>query len=533
MPRADAILARFPAHLEATRPGKLLRHLTAALARDLDVQTASMAAIRRAHRLGEVEEFPDLLLIAGLHGLRASDLEILLMRFERAQARIADVTAATSAEERADAAAALLGLWGLESGTGLGPFAPGDDEADPDGEQAAQRLSEAAVRAVAHFNLMAAGRRRVAHAIQILTQRAGTVAAILHATANALDLEPEPGSLTHSDDRYLHAILTRDRVRLRASAEDDAILLPAAREVVAVEENPTYRAGTDEIGRRHGERFDLLRRGFEPARLEIRVTGENTRTYGPVVVNRDQGRGVGFAGAVRAGATLVFREDGRVKLEGLDVTAFAFAFEGACFADAAAPLESDFSFDSERARYVQATPAGALDRGFSFPHAGASLPVPGPEIAVGITRFAFFLQEAHASLAVGTPGAESGRLVTPRTSAGLFDASVFVPAAGEERPVGALVSFFWLERRAYAARIVIPPRFRNYDDDPEGTVLRQSLARTLGRFRPAGVALEIAFADERWTLGQGVLSTAADDDPLAVLPGGTVLWSAPDPPSHV
>ena len=90
MGRADNILGRFPAHFEALKPGKVLRSAVGALARDLDVQAAELAAIRRSHRLFDADVLSDLLLIAARHGIMASSLELVTMRFERARSLLKD-----------------------------------------------------------------------------------------------------------------------------------------------------------------------------------------------------------------------------------------------------------------------------------------------------------------------------------------------------------------------------------------------------------------------------------------------------------
>src|SRR4029079_4010714 len=135
----------------------------------------------------------------------------------------------------------------------------------------------------------------------------------------------------------------------------------------------------------------LVRRGFERALLQVRITGMGEATpltFGPLLVNRDEGHGVGFDGTVPSNSVLVFDESGRVTLDGTDVTSFAYAFRGATFADAAAPdTAHDATFDDLDVPYVQATPEGALDREFVFPHAGESIPMPG--VAIGVTRFAY------------------------------------------------------------------------------------------------------------------------------------------------
>jgi hypothetical protein len=229
---------------------------------------------------------------------------------------------------------------------------------------------------------------------------------------------------------------------------------------------------------------------------------------------------VGFAGTVPPGSTLVFEEDGRASLDGADVTSFAYAFQGAVFAEAGEPNARDFLFDDAATVFAAATPAGALDRDFAFPHAGEAIPVPG--IAVGMSRFAFFVRDAHfaaGDAAVPVP-------VTPRPFQGVFDESVLVPAAAEQKPVAALVALSWLEREAYKVRLVLPARFRELEDDPEAGEVRRRVAQAVDRFRPAGVALEVAFIDERWTLGEGVLG-AGDSSALGALLGGMALWQAP------
>ena len=59
--RTRRVLQRFPYHMEAAQPGKLLANVTRALVRDQDVQTADLQGIRLAHRVYEARELIDLL----------------------------------------------------------------------------------------------------------------------------------------------------------------------------------------------------------------------------------------------------------------------------------------------------------------------------------------------------------------------------------------------------------------------------------------------------------------------------------------
>ena len=531
--RTAQILGRFPLHLEAARPGKRLHAAVDALALDLDVLAAALAAVRRAHRLADADEWADLMRLAALHGIGAAELEVLLQRGRRTRELLADLQATADDDARATAAEALLALWSLQA---LPPRLPlfADAAAPADGVRAAGRLAEQAALVWRQGRLNDAARGRIARTAAIQLRGNGTVMALLEGAANALDLVL--GEVQHSADRYWHAARVTDRLQLALppAAEGAAVVpLPVAEELLGIEENPLERSTTDALPRQHGELFTLTRRGFERALLQVRITGEGARTVAPMLVNRDEGHGVGYDGQVPAGSELVFNEDGRVQLDGSDVTSWAWAWQGGCFAGDDASAEQDFVFDGDgadprhkRARFVTTTPPpAALDRGVSYPSAGASLPMPG--IAVGVTRLAFFVREAHAAALAGTPA--SPLAVTPRTGQAVFDASVFAPPP-LPRSAAARVALSWLEHRAFAVRLLIPPRFRLWRstaEDAEGVMTLQSVARALERHRPVGVELRVEYVDTRWTLGQGTLTSGVLDDPIESLRAGMALWSAP------
>jgi hypothetical protein len=530
-PRATAILARFPAHLEATRPGKLLGEATSAIALDLDTLAAALAAVRRAHRLGDADELADLWRIAALHGMGVAEFEIVLGRFRRAQELLRALDAAADGGAREAAAHGLTALWALQA---LPPRLPlfADPAAPADSARAAARLSAQARATLRHANLCDAVRTRIGQASAIHAAGNGTVMALLRGAASALDLEL--GAVQHSADRYWHTARVHDRLRLNrlVAATDGEIdqALPVAEELLGIEENPLWRAETDNAPRVHAELFNEIRRGFERALLQIRITGEGERTVGPMLVNRDEGHGVGYSGALANGEVLVFNEEGRVLLGAADVTSLAFAWQGACFAGDDAAAEADFVFDGEsvnprhkKARFVTMTPPQGLDREASYPSDGANLPMPG--IAVGATRLAFFVQEAH--FASKDPAPAAVRSVTPRTASAVFDSAVFAPPPLPRTP-SARVCLSWLEHCAFAVRLLVPPRFRAWrPDDAEGALTLQAVARAVERFRPLGVELRIEFIDDRWTLGSGTLTSGIDDDPIESLRAGTALWRAP------
>ncbi|MEY4755098.1 MAG: hypothetical protein RJA44_2773, partial [Pseudomonadota bacterium] len=248
---------------------------------------------------------------------------------------------------------------------------------------------------------------------------------------------------------------------------------------------------------------------------------------------------------------LTFNENGHATLEGSDVTPLIYAWQGGCFAGTDADARKDFVFDgptrpttSRAATFVTTTPAGALDREAGFPGSGEPIPMPG--IAVGVTRLAFFVREAHAASDDGAAASPRRRIVTPRTRAATFDASVWAATPAEQAvnsgpaalQPAAKVALSWLEHRAFAVRLLIPARLRQLRprdarsgapiNDDGAEVLRRT-AQAVERFRPVGIELSVEFIDARWVLGQGVLAGGAPADIVDQLRAGTTLWAAPAP----
>jgi len=307
-------------------------------------------------------------------------------------------------------------------------------------------------------------------------------------------------------------------------------------EVVGLEENPLKRQRNPSIDCAHGQLFTVRRRGFGRQTLRIQIDGVDSLTVAPMFVNRDEGRGVVFNGAVPAGSQLMVTEEGRVFLDGADQTALASSWEGGCFADATNPGKRDFVFDGlgvtsrSIARFAEFVPAGSLDREGVVPHTPLSLTMPG--INVGETRYAFFVQQAHLAHRATPP--EQDLLPTPRMFIGFADQSTFagsgVPGSpSPEDPPAGRVSLSWLEHEGYVVRVLIPSRFRALDGDEPGVLVRVRAA--LERVRPAGIEIRVEYVDDRWTLGEGTVTdptTLLDDNPNDLLQGGTRLWSPDD-----
>jgi hypothetical protein len=462
--RALEILGRFPRHLALDDPGTLFGVVVDCLAEPLEAQTSQVGRVRRAHRLGHADETVDLLKLAALHRLREADFELLATRL------------------RAVRDASPPG------------FAGYDFEVN---------LLRSRVRAI------------------IATQRAGngTVRALLEGAANALDLDVT--GLRHSFDRFWHEARCSERIR-PSDVEPDVDLL-------FLEENPLRDAALQPVERRHAEKFLIRRAGFEPVPTAVVIKGIGDRTVFPMVVQRDAGIGVAFTGSVPDGQELRFGLDGEVTLNGANRTTMAYAFSGGVFTDepaspGAPPHPGDFLFADasstpgpRTARFATTIPVdGAFDPAFVWPRAAGD--VPSPTLAVGDTRWAFFVRVAHFGAVLGNTAVPAA----PLPLAGVFDQSVWASETGSLDP-SAKVGFAWREREPFAVKVWIPQRFAELDVEGAPTV-REEVRTALDRYRAAGVHVYVSVAEELVPVGGGVLPADAESDEI---PEETVVWPEP------
>jgi hypothetical protein len=657
--RALTVLSRLPAHLDAPREGKQLYVVADSVATILDDLSASLASVRRAHRLGHADATSDVQRLGALHRIAGDEYAPVDARLARLRSAAAELQRALDAHDDAARDAAgealcdLLGVLGAPPRLAL--FAPPPAEGgSPDLAAGAEALLAATLGLTDYQGGRECVRARVATLASIHARGNGTVRALLEAAASALDLQPAPdaaaalkeqwrpvvslattgtpgtsrygyvvvarsqsksvdrrsdpvsigtgnaalsatdavvltwertpdardylvfrvengadptnvGLLTsvalppdtttftdtgpsrpgapdvavdddlfHSGDRFWHAAFVRPRVPVLAG---DA----TATDIIGMEENPVRRewspdpassGGATTLPRSHGECFHVFRRGFGPSLLQVHVIGTGDRTVGPMIVNRDEGAGIAYAGSVPDGALLVFDESGHVTLDATDVTADAWAWQGACFAgdddDPLAPHDALFDGpdvpEERRGRFAVATPLDAFEGSFTFPHAGDPLPVPG--IGVGRTRFAFFVQEAHFSDLDDTVDPPVPVPLSPRYRAGFVEGSVMAPPPDADQTPAAQVSLSWLEHEAYAVRLLLPRRASLFDVDGQPP-MTELVARALERHRPAGVELRVEYVEDRWILGASDVTGADAADPILSLRGGSVLWTPP------
>jgi hypothetical protein len=576
--RTRRVLQRFPYHLDAAQPGKLLANVTHALVRDQDVQSADLQGIRVAHRLYEARELIDLLRIGALHNISRSELALLFQRFSAARERYdalrLNVNSDGDLAEREALANEFLALWPISVTPALRAFSDDAAGTDPvDVAIAASRLLHSGAKTIRTQVLLDGIRQRIANIAAIHRVGNGTVTALLQGAANCLDVKL--GAIEHSEDRYWHAAPVIDRIPLYRPipGTDKTELIVPEIEFLGIEENPKRVAEFGPRPVRHAEHFHLLRKGFEDALLEIRLRGIGQRTLSPMFVNRDSGHGVGIFAAVPDGVEVVFTQGGRVVMNGKDVTSRCYSWQGACFAEQPAEqkfgeknnqYQSDFVFadaDIEMpeagnpanaariSRFVEVTPGAGLNREGKFPHAGDSLSV--PSVGIGKTRFAFFVQHGHfAALRADMPPLPDGvfgsdpfastpalvladrELVTPRYGAAIADASLFADRAGysETDQPAAQLHLRWLERQAYKVRLFVPRRFIGFDVDEEGDLVKDYIALGIERFRPAGVDIEVQFIDSHWVLNEADLphEDASLDSAISRIRSQTILSALPE-----
>jgi hypothetical protein len=532
VPTADLVLSRFPRHLDADQPGKLIGDVVGGLARPLDSQISQVGKVRRSHRSGEAEQRIDVLRLAALHGFD----DLFLVPVVRRLAALAALDAVADPEP-------VLDLLGLDEDTGL-PRRPGE----ADDSAARERLEAAVGAAGVHDAWLAVARRSLTAAIADQRQRATTAAGLLGAAADYLGLdaiEVHHASAAPGAVAFWHLARCRDRITpALARGDDPAAIAPVAGEhLVALEENPPYLADLAPTPRRHGDHFHVKRQGFETVPCTVIVEGIDDRTVAPMLVDTIRGTGIATTISVPAGSTLRFERDGRVELDGVSVAGRCYVLRGAVFAGAAEALDAFVFADAtadddtnalrygDRAgRYTVTSPlATAFDPSPPFPHLDALL-VP-MQLDRSITRFAAFVGVGvFASLTAGGDADPAA----PEPVAGYFDESVFLPDPAGPRSLA--IGFEWDEREAYAVRVWLPFAFTRLDvasDEKGEPTLREVVRRLLDRHRAAGVHVYVEHADPRWVLGTGIARDLDSDDALGLVVAGTETWTddtaQPDP----
>lgn len=518
--RPAAILDRFPRHLEAGAPGKLFGAVVEAAAQGLDVQTTQIGKVRRSHRLSEAEQEADLVRLAELHGFTVQHLDILNRRVA-ALVHAKDLVIGAGADPTADlhAVADALGL-------AADMFAPFPAEG-ADLTAARARLALALQAATAYDPWLDQVRTLWRALVAAHRTGNGTVRGLLDAAASYVGCQVQ--YVDDSEEGFWHLATCREAFALHRPNPPGApvgIDTVAGTDIIGLEENPFQFHSIDPVARRHGDRFRVLRGGFDAVPVTVVVRGVDDRTLAPMVVNIDTGFGVATTVAVAADQDLRFERDGRATLGGAEVTRFSFTFAGGVFADGGATHPKDFVWADadDPARFGDRAPtfsvtqpiADAFDDSPTFPHSDAL--IEAMTMDRGESRWAFFV--GTGTFAGESPTTDTV-LAAPHPVAGFYDQSVFEPdAAG---PPAGLVGFEWDEREPFSAKLWLPLRLAALDAANEVPV-RERLRILLDRHRPAGVHLYVDYADPRWTLGTGTLRDLDNIDPVGTVVTGTTTW---------
>ncbi len=189
--RSIVVLSRFPAHLDAARPGKQLRVVADSASSSLDDLSTSLAGVRRSHRIGHADATSDIRLHGALHRIGIDDFAPLELRVARLHQAAADLTAAADDTARDAAAEALCDLLAISAPPPrLALFAPPvSGGAPPDLTAAAQALAAATLALTSYTGTREAYRARVVTECGIHSRGNGTVSALLESATSALDLE--------------------------------------------------------------------------------------------------------------------------------------------------------------------------------------------------------------------------------------------------------------------------------------------------------------------------------------------------------
>ncbi|HET6986480.1 MAG TPA: hypothetical protein VFI00_07675, partial [Kribbella sp.] len=308
--RAATVLDRFPLHLAATDPGKRFGAVVTGLVADLDVLTQQVQTVRASRRVSEAPTIRDLLALASLHRLGGE----ALVPLDNRALTLRNTAAAVPLD--LDVLAGLLGV----PATVLTELSEAD-------------LTAALAVASQYRARVELGRAAVLGSIAAHRTGNTTPTALLLATAAYLGLEVK--AVRHVAGGWWHLAQVVEHLRLVPPPVDgtpppDLTPLP---DVLALEENPVRPADIEPTPKSHGQRTRILRGGLEDVNVTIRILGLTDRTVRPMIVHLGTGRGLVYEGDVPDGVELAFRSNGRVTLDGTDVTGSSWTFTGGVFAD--------------------------------------------------------------------------------------------------------------------------------------------------------------------------------------------------------
>lgn len=461
--RAGKILSRFPAFMRAPTPGKALAAVATALGADMDEAERLLMRIQQSHRIAVAQEERDLLALAALCDLREADFFMV------------------DALQAHDYFAGQL----------------------PDRPPGSPALSDQESCQGAYDLFLGRLRTDIGRSIAVFLEGCGTIWALLEGTAvllaaDRLDAHGNPDSTAritqHLDDGLPHGgFVHRMAVGWQPSK---GVALPSGGWVYLVE-NPLTDHSTDDTPRHQREAFRVNRGGFFDGQVAIQVTGIADRTVRPMIINETDHEGFFYADVVNDGQKLVLTTDGKVLLDGTDVTAKAAFFTGALvdtgverrsrLAPADQPAAPAPSAAADNVTDV-VTPSGALDRAFPRPGLTAVASLPPMDLRLGESSWRFSVEEGAFGLSA-------------------YDQAVYAfPEEGTMHlPPSGKVQLTWKENKPFAASVLIPEELTTLENAGVIKDLPTLVRAGLERYRAAGIRLDVSYFDQAWLLSHTVL----------------------------
>lgn len=433
--RAKKILDRFPAFMRLHEPGKALGSIATALGADADQAESRLSGIMAARRLRLAREERDILGLAASIGLEEEDFLLLQKGYA------AGLYASTTTGEKGEAAA----------------------------EEYAAYLDD----------LRAAVERCAA----VMLDGCGTAWALMEGASLILGAENQGRSSVEHPDAHLAVGGFLHRIRIDFQEKTAAGWEPR-KNWLYLQENPLEEkeAGPfDAFQRKH---YQAKRGGFFNGTCDVVVKGRGDRTVKPQIINRRTHEGHGFRGLVPDGRELRFSRDGKVYLDGVEVTEQAHHFHGT------------LHDDPEELGFIVTVPEGAMDRNFPRPAVSGLPLLPSPSLPLGDNAWRFSVEEGAFD-------------------ASAFDECVFAfpkdETAIQALPPSGELSISWREHRAFAVKVLLPPELMSLEAPLlDGGSLCDLVRRGLERFRAAGIELTVDFWNQDWILGQSVLEDAGE-----------------------
>ncbi len=464
---ADLVLSRFPRHLDADAPGKIIGDVVGALATAAETQIVQVGQVRRARRLAELDQLTDLARVIGLHGFGLAVFDALFRRVQ-----------------------------------GSDPPIRYDDWLD-------------------------VARQVVADLIVLQREESGTISGLLGATAASLGLRVT--DIDHDLDGYWHLAQCTDLLLADERTDDDVLLAIEENPPRLADLGPSPFAHSARFAvMRQG--FDtvpatVIVKGVEDRSMRPMVVNIDEGFGVAATIAVPDGSVLRFErdGRVEVDGTSVVRSCftfvGAVFADAATDHPKDFVFADVAV-DATPDNPAGDTADVRLSVFAVTHPVDdAFDPAPSLPH-GVPL-LDAVRLDRRSTRFAAFVGVAAFATNDGVDA--SVIEAAPHPWAGRFDLGVFQP---ETPPSGAPafeIGFEWDEREAYAVKVWLPREFQDLD---EGGLepLREVVRGGLDRFRAAGVHVYTEYADPRWTLGTGIVRELDTDDALGVVVAGTEAW---------